>query len=133
MKEIALSQERMLKLIDAGVDTSNSSMVWITNRYNQEARLCTIKTYEDRKTIDANQGSCVPAYTFTDLVERLPKFIVNNDVPYFLTIAIDATGFVITYCTDHINATLHSTASEKSLLDAGYLMLLWCASNGHLS
>ena len=91
-----------------------------------------MKTYEDRKLVDANQGNVMPAFTFTDIVEVLPKYIVKDDVAYFLTIAIDSTGYVITYCTSHINSTLFSTASETSVLDAGFDMLMWCSDNGYL-
>lgn len=133
MKKITLSPQEMALIIDAGIDTSNASMVWITNKYNsQEPRLCTAKTYDDRKLIDANQGAAIPAFTFTDIVDRLPKYLVIDDVAYFLTIAIDATGYVITYCTDHINDILFSTASENSMLDAGFDMLMWCSDNGYL-
>lgn len=133
MKKITLSPQEMAVIIDAGIDTSNASMVWISNRYNaDEPRLCTVKTYEDRKLVDANQGNVMPAFTFTDIVEVLPKYIVKDDVAYFLTIAIDSTGYVITYCTSHINSTLFSTASETSVLDAGFDMLMWCSDNGYL-
>lgn len=134
MKKITLSPQEMALIIDAGIDTSNASMVWITNKYNlQEPRLCTAKTYEDRKLIDANQGAVMPAFTFTDIVDRLPKYLIVDDVAYFLTIAIDSTGYVITYCTDHINSTLFSTASETSMLEAGFDMLMWCSDNGFLT
>lgn len=133
MKKIALSPQEMTLIIDAGIDTSNASMVWITNKYNSEPRLCTRKTYEDRKLFDANQGSVIPAFIFTDIIDALPKYIIKDDVAYFLTIAIDATGYVITYCTDHINATLFSTASETSMLEAGFNMLMLCSDNGFLN
>lgn len=133
MKKIALSPTEMAVIIDAGIDASNASMVWIINKYNlQEPRLCTAKAYEDRKLIDANQGTAIPAFTFTDIIDVLPKYIVKDDTAYFLTIAIDATGYVITYCTDHINSTLFSTASETSMLEAGFNMLMWCSDNGFL-
>ena len=132
MKDIALSPQEMALIIDAGVDVSNASMAWVTNRYNKEPKLCTMSTYIDRKSVDASIGTCIPAYTFTDLVERLPKYIVEGDETYFLTIAIDSTGYVITYCTSHINSTLFSTASDYSMLDAGFQMIMWCIDNGYL-
>ena len=133
MKKITLSPQEMTLIIDAGIDTSNASMVWITNKYNlQEPRLCTVKTYEDRMLIDANQGAAIPAFTFTDIIDRLPKYLAVDDLVYFLTIAIDTTGYVITYCTDHINNILFSTASENSMLEAGFDMLMWCSDNGFL-
>lgn len=132
MKKITLSPNEMLNIIYAGADVSNASMVWITNKYNQEPRLCTAKTFEDRKLVDANQGTIIPAFTFTDIIDILPKHIMFNDVAYFLTITMDATGYVITYCTEHINSTLFSTASETSILEAGFNMLMWCIDNGFL-
>ena len=134
MKEIVLSPEEMALILNAGIDASNASMAWVTNKYNlREPRLCTLETYEDRKLIDANHGSMMPAFTFTDIVDILPKYVIVDDVAYFLTIAIDSTGYVITYCTDHINSTLFSTASKTSMLDAGFKMLMWCSDNGFLT
>lgn len=69
MEDQVLSIERMKHLKELGVDTSNGGVYWVRFRaYNWFLSLHTDESLE-----------IVPAFTFQDILDLIPKNIITND------------------------------------------------------
>lgn len=120
MSKQALDREQMEILIRLGVDVSNATFCWL-------------KIYgENKDMIYFNQDFIYkyeilepfPAFSLQDLIDLLPEWI--NE--YWLSIG----KYGICY-SDIRQVEIFSAFVDKELIDAVYMMVLWCIDKGYIN
>ena len=147
MKYQVLSIEQMLHLRELGVDTSNASMVCIFT--DDRGAIQDWHELVDMSPIffvglrlgyyDAERGDYDHSYrkdcgvfTLQDIIHLLPKEIKTSTDTYWLTISIyDCKEWYVCYSMSD-GFDYYKEFKSKSLLDAAYEMLCWCAENGYI-
>jgi hypothetical protein len=137
MEEQVLSIKQMRHLQELGLDTSDASMYWARvchgSRINDNTKgkwvLSLQKTFQ---TCGFTRYETFPTYTLQDIMELLPKEVETDTDTYWLTISIyDCKEWYVCYSmSDEFD--YYKEFKSKSLLDAAYKMLCWCAENGYL-
>lgn len=147
MEKQVLSIEQMKHLQGLGLDTSDASMVLIATDNDG----CTLDWGEaldylkygqsdvyfnllDAATGDYNHSyreDC-GVFTLQDIMELLPKEVKTDTDTYWLTISIyDCKEWYVCYSmSDEFD--YYKEFKSKSLLEASYNMLCWCAENEYL-
>lgn len=120
-KEQVLSREQMAHLKELGVDTSDAGMCWL--RYDADGNVNDVIVTHDEMCYEFAGSEPCPAYTATDILNKLPKAILeyhimvdfeNNRVSYVLM------------CEGNIAETYYSGTGD-SLTNALYEALCWVA------
>jgi hypothetical protein len=139
MKNQVLSIEQMRHLEELGVDTSKASMFYVPKiKPKDEYYLLNIKP-TDLPYIP-NNTPYTPTFILQDIIEVLPKQIVIVGIEdeclgertYWLRIESNVYGWQIYYITSSDQYHCSKFVESKSLLEAAYNMLCWCAENGYL-
>jgi hypothetical protein len=83
--ENVLSIEKMKHLQELGVNTGNASMTWMLYPYEEgkqpQLSLREWKTFKE----PFRKEHCIPAFTFLDILELLPKEIKTGTDTYWIT------------------------------------------------
>ena len=76
----------------------------------------------------------IPAYTFQDVLDELPKDISKDGCTWYASLYIDFENNRIAYGnTDRYGFEIyHEIMIEKYLIDAAYSMLCWAIENGYV-
>lgn len=129
MEKQVLSIERMQHLRELGLDTSKASMCWWRRvrdfrgeRVEGKWALSFNKPYIVQ---NFEQNEDIPTFTLQDILELLPYKIVAS----YLHIGRKSfSGNLLFY----VEYSGREQFGSKSLLDAAYEMLCWCAENGYI-
>ena len=126
MKNQVLSIEQMKRLKELGVDTSKASMFYVP-KLEPKGAYCLLNV-KPTPIIPF-----VPAFTFHDIIDLLPKEIKTSTDTYWLTISIyDCKEWYVCYSmSDEFD--YYKEFKSKSLLDEAYGMMCCCAENGYLN
>ena len=134
MKNQVLSIEQMRKLKELGVDTSKASMHFL---YMPTAKSIRSGVYEvdDEPEVFVSQNGMNhehPTFTLQDIIELLPKSIRINSVKHWFCVSQNCllTEFQVMYFDGYDSYGV--IKQNKSLLQAGYNMLIWVNENGYL-
>lgn len=138
MEKQVLSIERMQHLQELGLDTSKASMCWVKDLTKEIA---------EEKEIDMTIGwsldfnnpefykyewmKGIPTFTLQDILELLPKYLINNQIRYKLTVCFSKTAnhWLIMYYDNHNVLEFYS---NSEIIDAAYYLLCWCIENGYI-
>lgn len=117
MNRIALTKKQMDTLINAGLDVSDASLVYIgKGQYNLN---------KNEKYIDTIIKCKLGFYTYTleDIYKRIDEIIA---IYYYLVIT--PTSLQLQYMKNDDIYHAESTANDD-MLETAYNMLLWCLKN----
>lgn len=135
MNKQVLSIEQMQHLKELGVDTINASMCWRRKTrdwkgetkvgrwgltFNHPIIVSNFETYED-----------VTTFTLQDILDLLPKEIINGEYKCLLTIIYNTYNnkWIVSYEDFDFSV---SDFRYENLLDSLYEMLCWCIENGYI-
>lgn len=117
MNKIALTKKQMDTLINAGLDVSDASLVYMSKgQYNLN---------KNEKYIDTIIKCKLGFYTYTleDIYKRIDEIIA---IYYYLVIT--PTSLQLQYMKNDDIYHAESTANDD-MLETAYNMLLWCLKN----
>lgn len=137
MSKQVLDISQMQHLKDLGVDTSNASACWFRVLGIGDLRVFTIWSLAFNKYITKTDGidtQIVPTFTLQDILDLLPKEMVDKDddkfvlkVEYGITRKVWYIGYY------YYDVTFYDLLfSGENLIDAAYGMLCWCVENGYV-
>lgn len=123
----------MKHLQKLGLDTSDASMYW---KYLPTADVIINGTdeIEEEPCLFVSQPNMkykYPTYTFTDIINKLPRYIIGNCTLYKLHIEPHFLGKWIICYEIGISKSFVFKDSDN-LIDAAYEMLCWCIDNGYI-
>ena len=136
MENQVLSIEQMRKLKELGVDTSKASMCYISKYPScdfDDGDSIVVVSRDFNKRLYNEFG---PAFTLQDLIELLPKQIINCNEIYLLKIIpisneVSYVQFNSQICADITKYPLRVKKSD-SLFNSLFEMLIWVIANGYL-
>lgn len=128
MSKQVLSIEQMQLLRELGIDTSKSSMCWLT--FNGDTTL----VLHDEHCYESSSLHQIPAFTLQDILDILPKKIYRDGCTWFAYLYIDFENDRIAYGnTDRDGFEIyHEEVVSCELIDAAYNMLVWVIENGYI-
>lgn len=123
--ENVLSIEKMKHLQELGVNTGNASMTWMLYPYEEGKQLqLSLREWKTFKE-PFRKEHCIPAFTFLDILELLPKEIKTGTDTYWITMYFSDNCWHICYSmSDEFD--YYQEFLSCSLIDAAYEMLCWC-------
>lgn len=147
MEKQVLSIEQMKHLQGLGLDTSGASMVliavdddgcpldWETAEKAIKHHWYDVGFYlfpANYSCYDHSYREDCRVFTLQDIMELLPKEVKTDTDTYWLTISIyDCKEWYVCYSmSDEFD--YYKEFKSKSLLEASYNMLCWCAENEYL-
>ena len=136
MENQVLSIEQMRKLKELWVDTSKASMCYISKYPScdfDDGDSIVVVSRDFNKRLYNEFG---PAFTLQDLIELLPKQIINCNEIYLLKIIpisneVSYVQFNSQICADITKYPLRVKKSD-SLFNSLFEMLIWVIANGYL-
>lgn len=147
MKNQTLSIEQMKHLKELGVYTSKASMVFIATDddscpldWETALEVISAHLYEvsfelfDAESIyyDHSYRDDCGVFTLQDIIDALPKEIKSGTDVFRLTMFVIGEMWTVCYSmSDEFD--YYKEFESKSLLNAYYEMLCWCAENGYLN
>lgn len=126
----ALSIDQMVHLNELGLDTSNSSLIYIEA---DNELLCT-----NRETTlhlkNCRQGHIYcNAFSLQDVIECLPKEIIGADLyNHYLYFDFEDNRVVYGNTGREGFEIYYEVPIQSSVLQSAYEMLCWCLENGHI-
>ena len=135
MNKQVLDIEQMQHLQELGLDTSNASACYYVCDEDGEKQLMWKSQLEESDMYD-DSFSIVPAYTLQDVLDALPRFVIDEDGnKYYLQIEMMNTEF------DDWRVSYKSVGYDESplgyfqafhLIDAAVRMLVLCFEQGYV-
>lgn len=149
MKNQVLNIKQMQHLKELGVDISKGSMVWLPYREMKGSPEIPIELCDKYYHLEFAYSlrPILPEeemlYTFTlqDIIEMLPKVITSNDNRYDLILSFNGENIRYeatipcgydTIHIEHFNSSGFLKGFNRTLNEAAYQMLCWCAKKGYL-
>ena len=135
MSKQVLSIEQMQHLKELGVDDSNSSVYWHRIRRLNTGEVVTdwFKSFNKSATcLDSMKVETVPAFTFQDIFELMPKKLPAKDgkpVAFLEIIFPNDDVWEISYGR---LGYVSDSEFNAILIDAAYEMLCWLIENGYV-